>query len=1001
MEIEGHQGTWTEQVNQLFHSQAFLQATLILVLLAALYLISTVNYPLFHGIAEIIGIAVAFSIFIIVWNTRRHISDGFFLIIGISFLFFAGIDLVHTLAYRGMGVFPGDSADLPTQLWIAARYFQSMAFLVATLFIGRTVTRERKHDFLIVFAACTAACSLLFASIFVWQNFPHCYVEGSGLTSFKVGSEYIISGILALTCAVIYNKRAHFEPEVWKLLIWAQVFLILGELAFTSYISVFGFMNMLGHLFRVVSVYLFYRVFVVISLKRPYSLILRELKEEESALRESEKRYRRLFDTMLEGFAYCRMIYDPGGRPVDWVYLDVNSSFERLTGLKGVAGKRVLEVIPDIRDMTPELFETYGRVASGGEPEEFEIDFKPLNIWLQVSVFSPEKDYFVAVFWDISKRKHTERTLQETSQELDRFFTLALDLLCIADMNGYFRKLNRAWETTLGYSQEELMGRPFLEFVHPDDLEPTLNAVADLKESREVVGFVNRYRCRDGSYRWIEWRSIPYGNLIYAAARDITARKEAEQALRSSEERLSLALEATSDGLWDWDLTQDTVYWSPRAYEMLGYRPDEFPVTFEAWKELIHPDDRESTEKMVLARLTEGGAFAAEFRYRMKDGTYKWILGRGRVATKDSQGKVTRMVGTHVDLTEQRRAQEELRESEERYRSILRASPDDITITDLQGTVEIVSPAALTIFGYSREDDIRGRRIDEFLIAEDRKRAAENIAMMFKGVFTGLGEYRAVRTDGSIIDIEANASFLYDAHGQPSRIVLVIRDITERKRAEKAFMQINKKLNLLSSITRHDINNQVLALRAYLDLSKEFLGDEAKISEFILKAERVAGAIQRQIAFTKEYQDLGVNAPAWHDVLCTIQKAEQALPMREVRVRTELSGVSVYADLLLEKVFYNLIDNALRYAGEGMNTITVSLKKMGDQVVIVFEDNGTGVPPENKSRIFDRGFGQNTGLGLYLSREILAITGISIEETGEHGKGARFEITVPKGGFRF
>jgi PAS domain S-box-containing protein len=992
---------WTDWVRQLFQSQAFVQGVPVLLLLAGLYLISTVNFLLFHGIAEIIGIAVAFSIFVIVWNTRRHITDGFFLIIGISFLFTGSIDLVHTLAYKGMGIFPGASADLPTQLWIAARYFQSIAFLVATLFIGRSITRERKHDTLIVFAACTAACILIFTSIFLTRTFPQCYIEGAGLTPFKIASEYVISGILAVTCAVLYYKRTHFDPEVWKLLIGAQVFLILGELAFTSYVSVFGFMNMLGHLLRVVSVCLFYRVFVVISLKRPYSLLLRELREEETALRESEKRYRSLFENMMEGSAYCRMIYDDRGRPADWVYLDVNTAFERLTGLKDVVGKRVLEVIPDIREQTPELFDTYGRVASTRVPEEFEIDFKPLNIWLQVSVFSPEKGYFVAVFWDISRRKKVEQTLQEKSEELDRFFTLALDLLCIADTEGYFRKLNRAWETTLGYSQEELMAHPFLEFVHPDDLEPTLSAVGDLKDSKEVVGFVNRYRCRDGSYRWIEWRSFPYGNLIYAAARDITGRKQAEDALRRSEERLSLALEATSDGLWDWDLENDRVYWSPRAYEMLGYRPDEFPVTFTVWKELIHPDDREATETVVLTQLRKGGAFSAEFRYRMKDGTYKWVLGRGRVVMNDLQGNVTRMVGTHVDLTEQRHAQEELRESEERYRSILRASPDDITITDLQGTVEIVSPAALAIFGYSREEDILGHRIDEFLVEEDRQRAAENIALMFKGIFTGLGEYRAIRADGSIMNIEANASFLHDADGRPARIILVIRDISERKQVEKAFAQINKKLNLLSSITRHDINNQVLALKGYLDLSRDFLGDEAKISEFLLKAERVAGVIERQITFTKEYQDLGVRAPAWQDIGACIIKAEQALPMRDVRVQNELGTIAVYADLLLEKVFFNLMDNALRYGGEGLTSITISQRRQDEQVVIVFEDNGSGIPAENKSRIFDRGFGHNTGLGLYLSREILAITDITITETGEYGKGARFEITVPKGGFRF
>ena len=364
-------------------------------ILVTLYLISLQNYILFHGIVELAGIAVAFSIFIIVWNTRKNINDAFFLIVGISFLFIGCIDLVHTLAYKGMGVFPGNSSDIPTQLWIAARYFQSITFLIATLFIGRSITKDRKYDAGIVITACTAACALLFLSIFVWQNFPQCFVEGSGLTPFKIVSEYIISLILISTIIILYLKREHFDTTVWKFLIAAQVFLILGELAFTSYISVYGFMNMLGHLFRLISVYLFYRAFVVISLTRPYDLILRELRQEELHLQESEKKYRTLFENMLEGFAYCQMIYNDKGEPVDWVYLAVNHAFEHITGLNDITGKRVLEAIPNVRELTPELFEAYGRVTLRGIPETFEINFKPLKMWLKVSVFSPDKGYFV------------------------------------------------------------------------------------------------------------------------------------------------------------------------------------------------------------------------------------------------------------------------------------------------------------------------------------------------------------------------------------------------------------------------------------------------------------------------------------------------------------------------------------------------------------------------------------------------------------------------------
>lgn len=241
----------------------------VLAILCVLYLISTFNYLLFHGIVELAGVAVAFSIFIIVWNSRRTCTDAFILIVGISFLFIGVIDLVHTLAYKGMGVFPGYDANLPTQLWIAARYFQSIFFLAGTLCIGRTITRERRYDTALVIAACAAFTVFLFASIFLWNIFPDCFTEGSGLTPFKIYSEYTITFILIAAIIVLYRRRGQCDPKVWQYIIAAQVFQIFGELAFTSYANVYGFMNMLGHLSCFVAVCLLYRAFIVDRLEEP------------------------------------------------------------------------------------------------------------------------------------------------------------------------------------------------------------------------------------------------------------------------------------------------------------------------------------------------------------------------------------------------------------------------------------------------------------------------------------------------------------------------------------------------------------------------------------------------------------------------------------------------------------------------------------------------------------------------------------------------------------
>ncbi len=223
-------------------------------------------------------------------------------------------------------------------------------------------------------------------------------------------------------------------------------------------------------------------------------------------------------------------------------------------------------------------------------------------------------------------------------------------------------------------------------------------------------------------------------------------------------------------------------------------------------------------------------------------------------------------------------------------------------------------------------------------------------------------------------------------------------DIKKRQKVEAALETANQKLSLLSQITRHDISNRVFALLAELDLAKE-LAKEPRLTESLLQLERTSMAIQDQIAFTKDYQEIGTQAPSWYLVTPLIRSAADPLYLPEVNVSVHCEGVEVFADAMISKVFYNLIHNALRH-GEHLTRITFSYQVSGNDLVIFAEDNGIGIVLKEKENIFRKGFGKDSGLGLFLSREILSITGITIQETGEHGKGARFEIHVPDGDWR-
>ncbi|MFH0968187.1 MAG: ATP-binding protein [Methanobacteriota archaeon] len=203
---------------------------------------------------------------------------------------------------------------------------------------------------------------------------------------------------------------------------------------------------------------------------------------------------------------------------------------------------------------------------------------------------------------------------------------------------------------------------------------------------------------------------------------------------------------------------------------------------------------------------------------------------------------------------------------------------------------------------------------------------------------------------------------------------------------------------MLSSITRHDILNQLMVLRNYLELSKE---DEKnpEILEYMEKEDKAAEAIENQITFTKYYQDIGIEAPAWQQVDEYIRTSVIELRIIDIPVDVSFLDLEIYADHLIQKVFYNLMENSLRH-GEEITRIVFSFQETESGGMIIYEDDGVGISDEDKKQLFRRGFGKHTGLGLFLSREILSITGIKIQETGKPGQGVRFEILIPQGKYR-
>lgn len=249
-----------------------------LFILACLYLTSLYSYLFFHTTIELTTISIAFTIFIIAWNTRDFSKNSFFLLIGIAFLFISLIDFIHMLSYKGMNIFTGYTANLPTQLWIASRYITAVTFLIAPLILNKKINEK------IIFLIYLFLSSLIIFSIFYLKIFPDCYIEGKGLTIFKITSEYIISIILLISAILLFLKKREYNKNVFYYILFSFIITILSELIFTLYISVFDIFNITGHLLKLISFYFIYKAFIEVGLKNPYSILFKMFDEKNKDL---------------------------------------------------------------------------------------------------------------------------------------------------------------------------------------------------------------------------------------------------------------------------------------------------------------------------------------------------------------------------------------------------------------------------------------------------------------------------------------------------------------------------------------------------------------------------------------------------------------------------------------------------------------------------------------------------------------------------------------------
>lgn len=369
-----------------------------------------------------------------------------------------------------------------------------------------------------------------------------------------------------------------------------------------------------------------------------------------------------------------------------------------------------------------------------------------------------------------------------------------------------------------------------------------------------------------------------------------------------------------------------------------------------------------------------------------------------RVAPLGHDDEIAQLSGAFNEMMGQLELKDRgLKESEQRYRDLVETSTDWIWQTDPNWRIKYSNAIAIDQLGIG-PDELRKMSLFDLMEGAERS----EIEMRFAGMKDERAPIRSlvlnIRTkDGRKLLYEMNAQPIFDESGTWQGYYGMARDITERVRNEEALEKSNKQLTLLSSITRHDILNQATILSGYAELLREKI-DDPELVQHLDKQQKAIDTVARQIKFTAIYQQLGTQEPIWHDVKKIIESALRQLDMREMDVVIDVMAVEVLADPILERAFYNLFDNVLRHSGA--DRLNISTLVQGEDLLILFQDNGKGVLADRKERIFSRGFGQNSGLGLFLVREVLDATDIKIVENGTPGAGARFEIRVGAGHWR-
>lgn len=761
-----------------------------------------------------------------------------------------------------------------------------------------------------------------------------------------------------------------------------------------------------------------------------------ELIQSQENLQQSNNRYLDLFDNAPVGY----MIVDING-----LIIDINQTAAKLLehSKNEFANSKISKYIhPDYQDIYYLYFQALIR-GSQKQPCDIKLRkgnnsyiFARIQGNMQPFIEGIEAEFRLAIS-DISAQKEMELKLlaakaqiEESEQRYRHIADNVPDIIYSLNGEGNIVAINSSAFERYGYTEQAAKGAPFLGFVYPDDRDVVLASFYQaIQEQRSFTqGLQFRIAAKDGSVHWFELNAKAQfdnlGNYLgeNGVLREISDRKKIEEALRKSEERYALVVEASEQGIWDWNVVTNEVYFSKQWKKQIGYEEHEFANDFGNWVEHLHPDEKEFCQKAVSSFLENPVEhFVLEFRFRHKDGSYRWIHNKA-ASLKNSEGKVIRMYGSHNDITERKEAEDALRESEEKYREMANLMPQIIFESDATGHLTYVNNIAFSILGFPVDFPIKGKNSLDFYTPESRKRAIENINKIITGNHSDSShEYEMLRSDGTTFPVRIYSNpIIKDGVNIGLRGIIV--NIAEQKQIEQELITAKERAEesdhlksaFLANMS-HEIRTPMNGILGFAELLKipNLSGEQQQEYIKIIEksGKRMLNIINDIVDISKieaglmklDLRETNINTQI--EYIYTFFKPEVEAKGMELSIKNSLPSTeaTIYTDR--EKVyaiFTNLVKNAIKYSDHGM--IEMGYEKKKGFLEFFVKDTGIGIPKERQEAIFERFIQaditdkmakQGAGLGLSITKAYIEMLGGKIWVESEPGVGSAFYFTLP------